>query len=160
MWRPRRPLLLLALLALPLHAHAVFTCSGANTAMSLGNYIGNQATVLDSSTVFIVTCRRFGGGPTQPITVGLGASTVSGSIANRQMRLAAGTDLLAYNIYRDTTRLQVWGNTIGTNTVAQNLTIPNGATRTATFTFYGRINALQDVRAGTYNDTLTVTVTF
>jgi spore coat protein U-like protein len=54
----------------------------------------------------------------------------------------------------------VWGDTVGTNTVAQNITLANNTSGSLTFTIFTRINALQDVRAGTYNDSLTVTVTF
>jgi spore coat protein U-like protein len=149
-----------ALLLASAPAHAVFTCNGSNVSMSLGTYNGFQATALDASAVFVVSCSRLGGAATQPITVGIGPSSVSGAIATRQLRLAAGTDLLNYNLYRDAGRSIVWGSTLGTNTVTQNLTVPNRASRSATFTIFARVNALQDVRAGTYNDSLTVTVTF
>jgi spore coat protein U-like protein len=150
----------IALALLGAQAQAAFFCNGSNVAMSLGTYDGFQATALDSSGTFVVSCFRFGGGATQPVTVGIGPSTVSGTIASRQMRLAAGTDLLAYNLYRDAGRSLVWGDTIGTNTVTQNLTVGNFASSSVTFTIFGRITALQDVRAGTYNDSLTVTVTY
>lgn len=160
MWRARillaAPLALLA--AAP--AHALITCSGGNVALSLGTYNAYRATPLDSSGVFLVTCTRTGGGATATVTVGIGPSTVSGTIATRQMRLAAGTDLLAYNLYRDAGRTLVWGNTVGTDTLAQNITLANNTSGSLTFTLFGRINALQDIRAGTYNDALTVTVTF
>jgi spore coat protein U-like protein len=139
---------------------AATTCNGSNVAMSLGAYSGFQATDLDSSGVLVVTCTRNGGPPTTSVTVGIGPSTVSGSIATRQLRLVAGTDLLAYNLFRDAGRSLVWGQTIGTNTVSQNISLGNNSSGTLNFTIFGRITALQDVRAGTYNDTLTMTVTF
>ena len=151
---------ILCVLALGAPAHAAFFCNGSNVAMSLGSYDGFQSTPLDSSGVFTVTCFRLGGGATQPVTVGIGPSSVSGGIATRQLRLVAGADLLTYNLYRDAGRTLVWGNTIGTNTVTQNLTVANFASNASTFTIFARINALQDVRAGTYNDSLTVTVTY
>jgi spore coat protein U-like protein len=144
--------------ALP--ASAAFTCSGSNVSMSLGAYNGFQATDLDSSGVLVVTCRRNGGGSTTTITVGIGPSAVSGSIATRRLRLAAGTDVLGYNLFRDAGRSLVWGQTVGVNTVSQNISLSNNASGTLSFTLFGRITALQDVRAGTYNDTLTMTVTF
>jgi spore coat protein U-like protein len=151
---------LAALLLAAAPAQAAFFCNGSNISMSLGTYDGFQASDLDSSAVFVVSCFRFNGGATQPITVGIGPSGVSGAIATRQLRLAAGADLLNYNLYRDAGRSLVWGNTLGANTVTQNLTVANFANNSATFTIFGRISALQDVRAGTYNDGLTVTVTF
>ena len=149
---------LLALLAGPLHAAVL--CSGSNTSMGLGLYDGNQPTPLDSSATFVVTCFRSGGPQNNTITVGLGPSSVSGGIATRQVRLVAGTDVLVYNVYRDAGRTLVWGDTIGSNTLSQNLSIPNNSANSVTFTFFGRINASQDVRAGSYNDSLTITVTF
>jgi spore coat protein U-like protein len=160
MRRARRIALASALALLSLQAQAAFFCNGSNVAMSLGAYAGFQPAPLDSSGAFVVTCFRFGGGATQPVTVGIGPSAVSGAIATRQMRLAAGTDLLNYNLYRDAGRSLVWGDIVGTNTLTQNLTVGNGASNAVTFTLYGRITALQDVRAGTYNDSLTVTVTY
>jgi spore coat protein U domain-containing protein, fimbrial subunit CupE1/2/3/6 len=139
---------------------AVTTCNGSNVSMSLGAYNGFQATDLDSSGLFIVTCTRNGGPPTTTVTVGIGPSTVSGSIATRRLRLVAGTDVLSYNLFRDAGRSLVWGDTIGTNTLSQNITLGNNSSGALNFTIFGRINALQDVRAGTYTDTLTMTVTF
>jgi spore coat protein U-like protein len=136
------------------------TCNGSNVSMSLGAYNGFQATDLDSSAILVVTCTRSGGPPTTSVTVGIGPSAVSGSIATRQLRLVAGTDVLAYNLFRDAGRSLVWGDTVGTNTVSQNISLGNGASGTLSFTIFGRVTALQDVRAGTYNDTLTMTVTF
>jgi spore coat protein U-like protein len=161
MWRAKA--ILLAALALaaagPAFAQTT-TCNGGNVSISLGAYDAFQAAPLDSSGVFLVTCTRSGGPPTTTVTVGIGPSTVSGGIATRQLRLAAGTDLLTYNLYRDAGRTLVWGDTVGTNTVAQNITLANNTSGSLTFTIFTRINALQDVRAGTYNDSLTVTVTF
>jgi spore coat protein U-like protein len=150
----------LALVLLSSQAHGAFFCNGSNVAMSLGTYDSFQDTDLDSSGTFVVSCFRFGGVATQPITVGIGPSTVSGTIASRQMRLVAGADLLSYNLYRDAGRSLVWGDTIGTHTLTQNLTAGNLASNSVTFTIFGRINSRQDVRAGTYNDSLTVTVTY
>lgn len=160
MWRIRTILLAAIALLSAAPAYAQTTCNGGNVALSLGVYNGFQATALDSSGVFMVTCTRSGGAPTTTVTVGIGPSTVSGTIATRQLRLAAGTDLLTYNIYSDAGRSLVWGDTVGINTVAQNITLANNASGSLTFTLFGRINALQDIRAGTYNDSLTVTVTF
>jgi spore coat protein U-like protein len=139
---------------------AVTTCSGSNVAMSLGAYSGFQPTDLDSSGVLTVTCTRNGGPPTTTVNVGIGPSTVSGTIATRQLRLVAGIDRLNYNLYRDAGRSLVWGQTIGGNTVAQNISLGNNTSGALSFTIFGRITALQDVRAGTYNDSLTMTVTF
>jgi spore coat protein U-like protein len=159
MWRASVFLAVLFAAAVPALAQ-VTTCSGSNAAFSLGNYDAYQSTPADSSASFVVTCSRTGGPPSTLVTVGLGPSLNSGTIATRQVKHSSAADLLAYNIYRDPARLLVWGNTAGIDAVSQTINLANNTSGTITFTLYGRINALQDVRPGTYNDTLTITVTF
>ena len=159
MWRLELIAFVIAAAALPA-AGQVTTCSGSNVALSLGAYDSFQPTPLDASGIFMVTCTRTGGPPTTTANVGIGPSFNSGTIATRQMKLTTGPDLLTYNLYRDIGRAQVWGNTIGTNTVAQTITLANNTSGTLTFTIFSRIDALQDVRPGLYTDNLTVTVSF
>lgn len=128
--------------------------------MSLGVYDGFNPAPTDSSGVFMVTCARDGGPPTTTITMAIGPSQTSGGIANRAARHATAPDLLSYNLYRDASRLQVWGNTPGTNTLSRSITLPNKTSGTLSFTLFGRIDPLQDVRAGAYSDRLTVTISF
>lgn len=159
MWRASLLALLAAAAVLPAAAQTT-TCTGANVALSLGAYDSYQSGPLDASGVFTVTCTRNGGPQNMVVTVGLGPSSNSGTIASRRLKLTSGTDLLAYNLYRDAGRALVWGDTIGTNTMTQTVSIPNNASMALTFTIFGRIDALQDVRVGSYSDSLTVTVTF
>lgn len=75
-----------------------------------------------------------------------------GTFAARTM--TNGSQQLDYNLFTDPQRLTVWGDgTSGTATVS--------ATGTGgTYTVYGMIPALQNVPAGSYSDTITVTVTY
>jgi len=139
-------------------AWAVTTCSGGNVSLGFGAYDYFQAGPSDVQIPFVVTCTRVGGPPSTSVTVALGPSIISGTIANRQM--TGGIDRLDYNIYRDATRLSVWGNTTGTDTMSQTVTLANGASGSLTFTLFGRLPAAQDVRAGIYTDSVLVTVTF
>ena len=141
------------------------SCTGSNVSLAFGPYDVASPTSLDSQAVMTITCTRTNipGVPPNPrvtVTVGVGASQTSGSIQNRQLGRAGGGAVLNYNIYLDAGRLSVWGNAPGTDTAAQTLNIPNKATRTASFTFYGRVFAGQDVSAGFYNDSLLVTVDY
>jgi spore coat protein U-like protein len=150
---------LLALLAAPLPAAAQVTCSGGNVALNFGTYEGFSTAPVDVQASLVVTCNRSGGPQFTTITVGLGPSATSGQIPNR--RLAGPmTNQMNYNLYRDATRLSVWGNTGGTDTVSQTLAVPNNSSASATFTIYGRLFAAQDVRAGFYSDSLIATVTY
>lgn len=135
-------------------------CTASSTSMGLGTYVGDTSAPVDSIGAFTVSCDRSGGAATVQVTLGIGASASSGTIADRKLRWSAGTDLLAYNLYRDAGRLSVWGETPGVDTVTQSLTVPNHGTASTTFTIYGRINALQDVHPGVYGDDLVVTVNF
>ena len=158
--RPERLLAALLFVFAAPAAAQVTTCSGSNVALSLGNYDSYQAAPADASGTFTVTCTRNGGPATTTVTVGLGTSANSGTIATRKLKLTTGTDLLNYNLYRDAGRSLVWGNTIGTNTLSLNITLNNNTSGTLTFTIFGRIDALQEVRPGSYSDSLTATVTF
>ncbi|MEK6806407.1 MAG: spore coat U domain-containing protein [Pseudomonadota bacterium] len=136
------------------------TCSASNASLSLGQYPSYSATPVDSSGVFTVTCTRTGGPPDTDITVGLGPSANSGSIPNRQLRSASGADVLNYNLYADASRLRVWGDTEGVNTVTETIRLANKTSGSLNFNIYARIDALQDVRAGLYSDSIVVTVSF
>lgn len=159
MWLARGLLAIVAACALPAAAQ-VTTCTGSNVSFSLGTYDAFRSTPLDSSTSFIVSCSRHGGPGSDLVTVGFGASANSGTIATRQLKISSGLDLLTYNLYRDAGRSLVWGNTVGSDTVSQTINLANNASGNLTFTIFGRIDALQDVRPGPYNDTITITVTF
>ena len=119
-----------------------------------------RTTPVDSSGVFVVTCTRTGGPPDTDITVGLGPGANSGSIQNRQLRSVSGADVLSYNLYTDPSRLQVWGDTEGVNTVTQTIRLANKTSGSLNFNIYARIDALQDVRAGSYSDSILITVSF
>jgi spore coat protein U-like protein len=152
--------LVLGLAAASPVAAQVTTCVGGGISYSLGLYESYQSTHLDSSANVAVNCTRRGGPGNATVTISLGPSATSGSIATRRLRGAVGGDLLDYNFYRDAGRTQVWGDTPGVNTVAQTQHIANNATLAFSFTIFGRINALQDVRPGNYSDTLLLTIDF
>ena len=150
---------LLALLLLaPSLAHAVITCTFSSTpGMAFGAYDDASAIATDSTTSVVVRCTRLLGTNNANVVLQLGPSSTSGTIATRQM--ASGANRMNYNLYRDAGRTQVWGQTTGTDTVTINTgNIGNGGSVNVTFTIYGRIPALQNVSAGTYNDSVQMTV--
>jgi spore coat protein U-like protein len=151
--------LLLALCA-PACAVAATVCTGSSTSMSLGTYIGDTATPVDSIGMFSLNCTRAGGPQNITINMAIGPSGNNGSIANRVLRSASWPDLLQYNLYRDAARLSVWGQTAGVDTMAAAVSVPNNGSQVASFTIYGRMPGLQDVHAGTYGDTLSVTIDY
>jgi spore coat protein U-like protein len=148
-----------ALIATPA-THAVTTCVGSNAAISLGTYLGDDSMPVDSMGSFTLTCTRDGGAPAVAVTMGIGASASTGGISRRGMRRSGGTDVLVYNIYRDAARVSVWGQTAGVDTVTQSVNVPNKGIASVTFTMFGRIEPLQNVRVGTYTDSLVISIVY
>jgi len=62
---------------------------------------------------------------------------------------------LGFQLYSDSAHTQVWGNTIGTNTVTG-----TGTGTAQTLTVYGRVPQQSTPAAGTYTSTITATITF
>jgi spore coat protein U-like protein len=152
--------------AWPLAVPATTTCSSSNVALSFGPYLAITASPLDAQANLVVTCTRQISppgdvGPAKTtISVSLGPSGGSNSIQNRQMFRGGGPDLLNYNVYLDAGRISVWGNTTGVDTATRTINVPNRGTASATFTFYGRVFALQNITPGTYSDSLLITVNY
>ena len=123
-------------------------CSISATPLQFGNYSASQ---LDSSTSLSISCTNG-----TAFTVGLDAGTGTGATINRRvMRGTADGSILSYGLYRDAARTNVWGNTVGTDTIAG-----AGNGRAQTLTVYGRIPGNQLVSPGDYTDVVTATVTY
>jgi spore coat protein U-like protein len=155
----RTELLLAAALLAPGSAAAITTCSGSNVVLPFGPYDVLSPSPAQTQGDFVVTCSRVGGPQNTVLTVSIGPSATSGSVASRQMRHANG-DRLAYNVFREAARISVWGQTAAVDTVARTISVPNNASATAAFTLFGRIPAQQDARIGAYTDSLVITVSY
>ncbi len=103
----------------------------------------------DALATFAVQCTN-----TTPYNVGLNAgSTAGGTVTTRLM--TSGSATVSYKMYSDASRTTNWGNTVGTDTVSGT---GNGAQQT--LTVYGRVPVQTTPAPATYNDTVTVTVTY
>ncbi|ASL74027.1 Csu type fimbrial protein [Ralstonia pseudosolanacearum] len=95
---------------------------------------------------------------TTPFNIGLNAGTGTGAtVASRVM--TSGANTLTYSLYQDSGHASVWGNTVGTNTVAgtgAGMAAGNAITKTV----YGLIPSQPNTVPGNYADTVTVTVTY
>jgi spore coat protein U-like protein len=120
------------------------------------------ATVVDAALITAVGDISFGnydptdsvptdadGSVTIRATDGLAYTVYIG--ADRSM--TDGTDTLDYELYSDAARSSVWGSTLATGEPYTSTT--NAET---VYDIYGRVAALQDVGAGGYSDTVTITV--
>ena len=135
------------------------TCRFASVpGAAFGSYSDSSPAPTDTSTSVAVTCTRVGGPANVAVTLAIGPSATSGQIATRSM--GSGTNLLNYNLFRDSARSAVWGQTAGVDTQSIALNnIPNNSSAGGTFVVYGRIPALQNVAAGTYGDSVSLMLT-
>jgi spore coat protein U-like protein len=121
-----------------------------NSAGTLG--FGSQGVLtgnVDNTSTIQVQCTS-----TTPYNIGLDAGTGAGAtVASR--RMTAGAATVSYTLYRDASRTQVWGDAVGTNTVAA-----TGTGAGQNHTVYGRVFSQTTPAPGTYTDTITVTVTY
>ena len=152
----------LALLALAGTAQAdVAGRVTASAGLSFGSYEVDAGSPNDSLADLTVTCDRNGGPQDVTLVVRLGPGLNAGTTTERRMvRAGLPPDFLAYGLYRNVGRTSAWGSTDNVDTVSQTLSIPNKDSRSAAFTIYGRVPAGQDVSAGTYSDTVQITILY
>lgn len=108
---------------------------------------------LDASSTLQVTCTLNGA-----YTVALNGGTITGNVSDRRMQKGAGPDQIGYQLYRDSGRTLVWGETPsrgGANVVAG-----TGDGLAQTLTVFGRVPAQAAKPPGAYLDTVTATITF
>lgn len=145
-------------LTLPLSAHALLvTCTVATTNIAFPAYASPGSTNSDSVGGDIaVTCHADLVAGVSSYTIGISAG--SGAFTNR--KLISGANFLFYNMYTDGTYTSVWGDGTGsTKTVSDGYVILLTPT-TRHYTPFGRVPGSQNKPAGTYLDTVTVTVTY
>lgn len=127
-------------------------CNVTATLLNFGPYDVFSSVPRDATATITLLCTN----PPQknlPVTITL-TSGGAGAFNPRQMGTASG-DRLDYNLFTNSTMSAIWGDGTGgsstlTNVVNKNL--PWNAT------VFGRVPAGQDVRVGSYSDTITVTV--
>ncbi len=98
----------------------------------------------------VVTCT-----PGITVAIAMDYGIHGGNATQRYMSNSAGTGTLAYQLYQDAGHSQVWG----TGTLAK--TVNNFPTTTQTYPVYARLFSATTLPvAGTYTDTVTVTLTY
>lgn len=141
------------LLLLP-RATQAMTCSiGSVTGLAFGSYNVFSGAPLDTAGSVVYRCDDVGVSDTIIIQLSRGSSA---SYSPREM--TNGSFVLEYNIYLDAAHSIVWGDGTG-GTSDHGPVTPANATDTPVDVF-GRIEAGQNVRAGSYSDTVVVTLVF
>jgi spore coat protein U-like protein len=113
---------------------------------------GSVATIganIDQTSTLVVNCSN-----TTPYTVSLGAGNGVGATTTVR-KMSAGANTVNYALFRDAARTQIWGNTIGTDTVAG---IGTGANQS--ISIFARVAPQGVLAPGAYTDTVAVTITY
>jgi spore coat protein U-like protein len=120
-------------------------CSVTANDLAFGTY--NQQTGVNGTTQLRAVCS-----PQATYNIGLSEGTSSGATVN-QRRMASGANALNYQLYSNSARSTIWGNTPGTDTVTG-----TGTGLAQDHTVFGAIPATQSIPAGDYADTITVRI--
>lgn len=123
-------------------------CTVSTTGLAFGAYAPLSTAPNDSNGSVRITCDEV-----TSYTISIAAG-VSGSF---DRAMASGTYRLSYNVFTEPNRAIVWGDGTGGSARVVGSATSNIA---ATVPLYGRIPARQNVRAGSYADTLIVTVEY
>lgn len=128
-------------------ANVITSCTVTAGTLAFGDYDPVAGANLDQTGSFQVACTK----GTSP-QIGLD----NGANFNVTRRMTNGTDFLGYEIYKETGRTNIWGNTGGGLVTIG----PLSSNALQTQTVYGRVPFGQDVGTGNYTDTVVITVTF
>jgi len=130
-------------------ATVVASCDVDAQDLAFGSYDPVSPTPLDAATTISVVCTS-GTAYDVSMNAGVGAGA---TVATRKM--SSGGSTLNYSLYSNAGRTTLWGATSGSNTVTG-----TGTGAAQTINVYGRIPVNQTSPAGSYTDTITVTVTY
>ena len=117
-------------------------------ALDFGN-AGVLVSEIDEATTFQIQCTN-----TVPYGIGLSAGTGVGA-TTLMRRMTSGSATVNYQMFSDPSRTVNWGNDFGVDTVSH---IGNGSPQT--FIVYGRVVPQATPEAGTYTDTVQITVEY
>jgi spore coat protein U-like protein len=128
---------------------------GSSPAVNFSAYdpiVANQSSALDQTGTVTLTCTQ---GAVATIALGPGENSANAVGTTRAMKKSGAANYLSYELYGDSARTTVWGTGVNAQTEPA---APSDAA--VNYTVYGRVPAAQDVPAGSYSDTVAITVNF
>jgi spore coat protein U-like protein len=128
------------------------SCTISATSLDFGTY--NPAEGSNVTGTVTTNCTAY---VNAVITLGQGYYAASGSsdtAPSRRLQNAMTTNYLNYNLYQNTGKTAIWGNSTNTG-----VTVTSNGTEQST-SVYGEIPAGQTAPSGDYNDMVTATVTY
>lgn len=133
------------------NGEAAGSCTVSVSSIAFGSYDVFVPVPTDSTGTIVLTCN--GGARDVAIALGRGQT---GTFSGRKLTKAG--DALSYNVFLDAARTTIWGDGSGATAMWIEANPPNN--KDVSRTMFGRVPATQEVSAGSYTDTLTVTVNF
>ena len=116
--------------------------------LDFGAYSAQDGSPLRGESLLKATCT-----PGVSYQIGLNQGTSPGAAVEQRKMVSAASVALEYQLYSDSARSSIWGNTPGTDTVTD-----VGTGLRQDHTVYGNVPAAQLVPADNYEDTITVRI--
>lgn len=130
-----------------------FHCNVTTTPVSFGAYDVFASFPLDTTGRVAVACNN----PEKkriPVNISINRGRAS-SFNPRQMQQVGGSDRMNYYLFVDNSRTTIWGDGSGGTSIFTGMIDRSSPLNVP---IYGRIPARQNLRAGSYRDSLVVTV--
>jgi len=127
-------------------------CNLGGAAIAFGSYDALNPLPFDTIGSMVFQCTQKDHNVMITLSKGNGSSYAT-------RRMVDGTQQLIYNLYIDTARSIIWGDGSG-GSQAYIINNPQPNNRDITVPIFGRIPPGQNVKVGTYTDTITVTLTY
>lgn len=131
-------------------ASVATTCTVNSPTLAFGSYDATKE--LDTTATVSVQCTQSGTGATASVALDSGLHSANATSPYTRALSDGSSHYLNYDIYTDSNHTTVWG---GSTTVSA---AENGSA--VTLTAYGKLPASQTLIAGSYTDTVGITVTF
>jgi len=122
-------------------------CSITANALDFGSVTGTGSVTASSNLSATCTLNA-------AYAIALDGGTVNGDVNARRLKLDAGAETIEYQLYRDSARTLIWGDTPGM-TVAG-----TGSGTTQSIPVFGEVLTQGVKPPGVYRDTITATITF
>jgi spore coat protein U-like protein len=133
------------------------SCGVSAVAVNFGAYNPLSGSPTVATGTVTVSCTATVLGLLESWTVALNSGN---SVGFSPRQLANGPSTLNYNLYTSAAYSSIWGDGSGTTSVISDSQFVAVGTTTTHYTVYGRIPAGQDAAAGTYVDTIMVTLNY
>lgn len=136
------------------NAQAAISC----TVSSPGFLTAYSGSTNNTQTSLTVTCNRNRTWDPTTLNYSVGVNNGLSAAGGNRARLGATTNYLNYDAYKDASCLTLWGNSPASTRIPISMSLSAYTPTTLTVAYWGCLGAAQIVPAGTYTDTVSMTV--